>query len=240
MRGLQGNTHAFLSVKSPDGRVLASGEIIQTANADRVNAHVVIRFRDGSLDEETTVYSQHGNFRLISDHHIQHGPSYPHPLDMLVEASGDITYVKFGKDGQQETKHSHLDLPPDVANGLLFTLVLNIASDTPETTVPIVALAPEPKLVNASIRRGLDSSYSVGGSRHTAGFFVVKTQLGGIQGIVAPLVGKQPADAHIWTVPGEAPSLIRVDAQLYDAGPIWRIELLSPIVSTRPAARKSK
>jgi len=48
-------------------------------------------------------------------------------------------------------------------------------------------------------------------------------------GLVAPLVGKQPADTHVWILGGEAPAFVKSEGPLYVGGPIWRIELASPI-----------
>ena len=45
-------------------------------------AKMEIPVKDGSLHDETAVYSQHREFRLLSDHLIQKGPSFPQPLDM--------------------------------------------------------------------------------------------------------------------------------------------------------------
>lgn len=84
-------------------------------NGDRVTSRLIFRFADGSTDEDTTVFSQSGVFRLISDHHIQRGRSFPKPIDILINAStGQIT--SRGKD--ERMKQEHLDLPSDVSNGL--------------------------------------------------------------------------------------------------------------------------
>ena len=38
----------------------------------------------GSVDDETATFSQEHDFRLIiSDHHIQKGPSFPHPTEFV-------------------------------------------------------------------------------------------------------------------------------------------------------------
>jgi len=38
----------------------------------------------GSVDDETATFSQEHDFRLIiSDHHIQKGPSFPHPMEFV-------------------------------------------------------------------------------------------------------------------------------------------------------------
>jgi hypothetical protein len=64
---------------------------------------------------------------------------------------------------------------------------------------------------------------------HEAQGFVVKIRIGGISGVVAPVVGKQPSDIHAWMIGGKAPSLLKFEAQLYEGGPIWRIEMASPV-----------
>ena len=58
--------------------------------------------------------------------------------------------------------------------------------------------------------------------------FEIKVELGGVAGVVAPVVGKQPPDSHIWILGGEAPALLKSEAPLYAEGPLWRIELASP------------
>ena len=51
---------------------------------------------------------------------------------------------------------------------------------------------------------------------------------GGLAGLLAPLVGKQPKDASVWIIGGEAPGFVRSESQFYQGGPLWRIELASP------------
>jgi len=69
--------------------------------------------------------------------------------------------------------------------------------------------------------------------------FVLKIEIGGVSGMIAPLLGKQPPDIHIWILGGEAPAFVKSESQLYLGGPIWRIELVSP-VWPRAAAVDSK
>jgi hypothetical protein len=42
------------------------------------------------------------------------------------------------------------------------------------------------------------------------------------------MIGKQPPDYHIWILPGTAPAFIREEGPLYEGGPIWHIEQISP------------
>jgi hypothetical protein len=64
----------------------------------------------------------------------------------------------------------------------------------------------------------------------------VKTKIEGVAGKVAPLVGKQPPDIHVWLVKSEAPTFLEFEGPLSEDGPVWRIELAAPEADT-PAAR---
>jgi hypothetical protein len=59
-------------------------------------------------------------------------------------------------------------------------------------------------------------------------------ELGGVAGIVAPILGKQPKDTHVWILEGKAPAFVRMEGQFYEDGPIWKIELTSPIWQKSP------
>src|SRR6202453_3226725 len=120
VRSVAGTIHGFLELLSEDGQVVASGDSFQVVRGGRVTSRTVFHFKDGSIDDETTIYSQRQTFQLISDHHIQKGPSFPHPMDVLIDASsGQVTVHSTGKDGKDEVKSEHLDLRPDLANGLV-------------------------------------------------------------------------------------------------------------------------
>jgi hypothetical protein len=56
----------------------------------------------------------------------------------------------------------------------------------------------------------------------------MKPKIGGIKGLLAPLVGKQPEDVHVWVLGGEAPAFLAAEQQFYPEGPVWRIELSVP------------
>jgi hypothetical protein len=73
-----------------------------------------------------------------------------------------------------------------------------------------------------------EDSFSAGGSARKATRYVIKVDIGGVAGVVAPIVGKQPQDTHVWILGGDAPSFVKSEGPLYPGGPIWRIELTSP------------
>ena len=77
----------------------------------------------------------------------------------------------------------------------------------------------------------------IGSSARKATHYVVKIKIGGIAGVVAPLIGKQPPDSHVWIMQGDAPAFVKSEGPLAPDGPVWRIELASP---TWPAAQGPK
>ena len=120
VRSVQGTIHAFLEVRSEDGQVVASGDTFQVVEGNRIKARTLLQFKDGSIDDETTVFSQRHTLQLISDHRIQKGPFFPHPMDVLIDVpTGKVTVRSTGKDGKEEVKTDHLDLPRDLANGMV-------------------------------------------------------------------------------------------------------------------------
>ena len=140
----QGSSHGFVTLETLAGKTLATGENTQTVHGDRVTSRLVFHFRDGSVDDHLTVSSQRDFFRLISDHHIQHGPSLPKSMDFLINATtGEIT--NRADDGKVSVEH--LALPPDVSNGLPPNLLLNINPSTPETKISYVVPGAQPRLI---------------------------------------------------------------------------------------------
>jgi len=226
VRHSEGLTHGFLALRSLEGKTLADGEITQFAEGDVVRTHLVFHFRDGSRHEEQAVFSQHGKFRLRSDHVVQQGPSFKQPIETSVDvASGRVTARYTDEDGKERTVDEHIDLPDDVANGLLFTLLRHIDPKTPQTTVSQVAMTPKPRIVQLTITPQGEESFSSGKIAYKAVHYVVKVKIGGLAGFVAPLIGKQPPDMQVWIKHGEVPAFIRFEGPICSDGPIWRVEL---------------
>jgi hypothetical protein len=224
----EGTTHGFLALRTLEGKLLASGDLTEVVHGNQVESHLVFRFKDGSVDDDTTVFSQHGTFRLISDHHIQKGPSFPHPTNVLINVSTGQVTVRYQDKDLEKVETDRLDLPPDLANGIIPNILKNISPDTKETKVSYLGAAPKPRLVRLSITPNGKETFSVAGARHKATLFTVKVEIGGIAGVIAPLIGKQPADTKVWVVDEGAPAFVRVDQALYVGGPIWSIQVTGP------------
>ena len=232
MRYREGTLHGFLLVRTLEGTVIATGDFMQVPHGDRINSHIVLNFKDGSIDDETTVYSQNGVFRLISDHHVQRGSSFPNPIDMSIESStGQVTVHFTDNDGKDRVTNDHFDFPADLANGLVPTPLKNLRRDTPETKVSFLAPGPKPLLVKLAISAGGEEPFSLGDTHRRAIRYVIKVEIGGVLGLLAPVVGKQPPDIQVWILGGEAPTFLKWQGPAYESGPIWITELTSPIWS---------
>src|SRR5215471_18174426 len=102
VRHAEGIVHGFLTLRTLDGKLVANGDLIQNAHGDRVTSRLVFRFLDGSLRDETAVYSQRGTFRLLQDHLIQKGPSFPQELDMTLDTTSGKVAVRYTDEGKEK------------------------------------------------------------------------------------------------------------------------------------------
>ncbi len=240
VRYTEGSVHGFLALRTLEGKILASGDLTQVVHGSHAVSHLVFRFRDGSIDDETAIFSQHGDFRLIRDHHIQKGPIFPKPTDVLINAiTGQVT-VRYKDKDREKVETDHLDLPPDLANGIILDVIKNVSPDVKETTLSYVAATPKPRLVKLSIKPAGEDTFRVAGVPHKATRFNVRVELGGIAGMIAPLVGKQPADTDVWVVGGEAPAFVKSEGPLFLGAPVWSIEMTSPVWPHAEAPKRKK
>jgi hypothetical protein len=228
-RYVQGSYHGFLELRSDDGHVVAAGDTTSLASGDRVTTETIFHFKDGSVDDETAVFTQRRTLQLISDHHIQKGPSFPHPMDVSIEArSGTVTVRSVGKDGKEEVTTDHLKLPPDLSNGIVPQVVENLRKEDEDATVSMVVMTPKPRVVKLVISKRGEEGCSVVGAPRKATHYEIKIDLGGVAGIVAPLIGKAPPNIEMWVIGGAAPTFAREIGPLYADGPPMTIQLASP------------
>jgi len=228
VRQKEGLTHGFLSLRSQDDKKLAEGESTETTQGDIVTNHLVFRFRDGSIYEETSEFSQKTRFRLLKDHLVQKGPSFKQPLETWIDTGTGQVVVRYRtKDGKDHELKQKLTLPPDLANGILFTVVKDISPQAPLTTLSYLVATPQPRIVKIEIfpeaKKRLAAS-----SNDEAEVYRLKFKIGGVPGMIAHLAHKEPPDMHVWVLQGDAPTFIKSEGPLYEGGPIWRIEVVSP------------
>jgi hypothetical protein len=230
VRYKEGLTHGFLVLSTLDGNPVAVGDLTEVARGNKVTSHLVFHFNDGSLQDETTVFSQRQNFSLITYHLIQKGPAFPQPTEISVVAATGQVSVRYTNDkGEEKTENEHLNLPSNLANGLVLTLLKNIHPEDQLPQLSMVVATPKPRVVKLSISSQGKDPFTIAGSRREALHYVIKVEIGGLAGLVAPLLGKQPPDGHIWVIGGEAPTFVKSETLSFLGGPVWRTELISPV-----------
>ncbi len=229
VRFREGLVHGFLTLRTLEGETLAAGDLIQQADADRVTSRLLFNFNDGSRHDETTVFSQQGHFKILSYRLVQKGPAFARPMEVSIDArDGQVTVRHTGEEGREKVETERIDLPPDLANGLVPVLLKNVRTAEP-AAMSLIAATPKPRLVRLQAAATGEEVFSFAGSTRKAQHYVVKVELGGVAGLLAPLLGKQPPAVHVWILTGDAPAFLKSEGPLYVGGPPWRIELTGPV-----------
>ncbi len=198
VRFVEGVTHGFLVLRTVEGVLIASGDLLQKVRRAEVESRMVFRFKDGSLLDETVVFSQEGVFTLQSYRLLQQGPVYPEDTEIsLKRASGKYRVKTTPRGGARETVH-------------------------------IVAFTPAARLITLEVTQVGEHKVLVGELTKTAVHYVFKPQLGLGLTLFAAVLGRLPADSHAWVVTDEVPAFVRFEGPLHATGAVWRIELTSP------------
>ena len=230
VRFLEGLTHGFLVLRTLNGVLIASGDLLQVSRGGEVESRMVFHFKDGSLFDETVVFTQQRVFTMKSYHLVQRGPAFSDDTEISLERATGKYHVKTKahKDGKEEVLDGTLDLPLDVYNG---GMVLTVAKNLPKgasETVHTVAFTPTPRLIELELVPVGEHRVLVGELAKTATEYAFKPKLGVWLKAIATLLGRVPSDSHAWIVTNEAPAFVRFEGTLSITGPVWRIESTSP------------
>jgi hypothetical protein len=228
VRFAEGVSHGFLLLRSIDGVVLATGDLLQVSKGAEVKKRMVFKFKDGSVFEESVVFTEQDVYALQSYHLVQRGPAFTEEIEISLDyASGKYKVQTQGQDGRKKTLEGHVELPTDVYNGMVFTVVKDLPAGA-VATVHYLAFTPAPRLIELELSPAGEQEVLVGELSKTAVHYVLKPKLGIWVGLFAKLLGRVPPDEHVWIVPEEVPAFVRFEGPLYPTGPVWRIELASP------------
>lgn len=238
VRHHQGALRGFLLLRTPDGAIIADGESSQVVSGSRVASKTQFHFKDGSTYEETATFSQPKSFRLRNYHLIEHGPSFPNPVEVFIDClRGQVEVHSNDDKGHDKVIKQHMDLPTDLGNGILFTLFENLQPGTPKATVSMLVTTPKPRIVRVNISpTGTKDPFWIGNSKYDAVHYVLKIDIGGIAGKVAPLLGKQPPDSAVWILDGPPPLVVKFEGQFFEGGPVWQLELTAPTWTSSAAS----
>jgi hypothetical protein len=229
VRFAEGSLHGFLVLSTPKDVLIASGDLLQVARDGEIKSRLVFHFKDGSVLDETVVFTQRNVFTMQSYQLIQRGPVFPEDTEISLERASGKYHVKTRarKDGREKVQDGTLALPLDVYNGMVLTVVKNLSSGAGET-VHMIAFTPAPKLIKLELVPAGKNNLLVGGTERTATHYVLKPILGIWLKLVASLLGRTPPDNHAWIVTADVPAFVKFEGPLYMNGPVWRIELTSP------------
>src|SRR5262245_777635 len=151
VRNFEGLVHGFLALRDMDGKLIADGDLIQTVKGHRVTTILKFHFKDGSVHEETAAWSENGQFRLIKDHVVQKGPSFPHDIDLTIDAAGGHAQVHYTDDGKPKSESEHFEPTADLSNGLVLAMLKNVGAETPLKSFSYVSASPKPMLVKLQV-----------------------------------------------------------------------------------------
>jgi hypothetical protein len=229
VRFAEGSLHGFLVLSTTGDVLLASGDLLQVGRDGGVKSRLVFHFKDGSVLDETVVFTQRNVFAMESYRLVQRGPAFSEDTEVSLERATGKYRVKTRsrKDGREKVRDGTLDLPPDTYNGMVLTVVKNLSGGAGET-VHMVAFTPAPKLIKLKLAPAGEHKIMVGGTEKTATRYVLKPILGFWLKFFASLLGRVPPDNHAWIVTADVPAFVKFEGPLYMKGPVWRIELTSP------------
>ncbi len=225
----EGVVYGVLQLSSTAGDVLAHGELIQSVRGHQVESQLIFRFKDGSLHDERVTFSQQKVFSLTRYHLVQRGPAFPTGMQVEFDAgSGQYRARIQEKPGEKEqVVEGRLELPADVYNGLALVLVRNLRKGE-TVNGHLLVFTPKPRLLKMDIRAEGDDSFQVGPISRKAIRYLMKLEVGGVLGVVASIVGKDPPDVRYWIVSEPVTAFVKFEGPFYLNGPVWRIELAGP------------
>ena len=104
VRFAEGLTHGFVVLRTLNGVLIASGDLLQFGRGREVESRMVFRFKDGSLFDETVVFTQQRVFTMKSFHLVQRGPAFSDDTEISLERATGKYHVKTKahKDGKEE------------------------------------------------------------------------------------------------------------------------------------------
>jgi hypothetical protein len=222
VRFSEGVTRGFPVLRAANGTKLAQGDLTQIARGDRVESRLVFRFSDGSLYDESVVFSQRGAFSLLAYRIVQRGSSFPETIEASIDRETGRYTVRYraDQDSPEEVLSGRMAVPDDVYNGMIGVVLKNLPPQG-SATVQILAFTPKPRVVKVLLEPATQDTVLVADTPERATRYLIKPQLG----LFASLLVTDLAPMQTWILDGEAPSFLRFEGPLYFMGPVWRIEL---------------
>ena len=229
VRFTEGVAHGFLALRTPQGGFVASGDLLQVVRRGAVESRMLFHFKDGSVLDETVVFSQERVFTLLSYRLVQKGPVFSEDSEISMERkTGKYRVKTTPRDGSKDAVlDGTLTLPPDTYNGMVLNVAKNLRKGTAET-VHMVAFTPTARLIQLEVTTAGEHKVLVGDLAKSATHYVFKPKPGAWLTALSTLLGRMPPDSHAWIVTDDVPAFVRYVGPLHALGPVWHLELTSP------------
>jgi hypothetical protein len=232
----QGAAQGFLVVRDANGQQIGTGNLQQAVHGGRITSRILYRLNDGSVDDETTIFTQARVFHVVSDHHVQHGPLFDKALDVAFDTASGTVVTR--NPNSTETREHEKNIPADVVNGIAGTILLNVKPTMAPLTLSAIAPISTGRVITITITPEGEGDFTISGIPHKAAIYRIHPKLGGVAGAIAPVIGKEPKDVLVWVIQGSAPALVREICQFSVGGPVLSIELAGtrfrPLSSSKP------
>jgi hypothetical protein len=225
VRLAEGNSRGFLVVRPPGGEPIAHGELTQKPARGAIESRLLLKFADGSVHDETVAFSQRDVFRVEAYKLVQRGPSFPTSDVEFDRKSGRYrARTQEEKGGEERTASGTLEMPADLYNGMAMTLLKNLPEGA-TVNAQLAAFTPKPRLIKMMLRAEGEGTVRVGPEAKAVTRYLVKLEVGGLTGVIASLIGKDPPDLRYWLVNGEVPAFARFEGAMYLNGPVWQLDM---------------
>jgi hypothetical protein len=190
---------------------------------------MVFRFKDGSVFDERATFTEQGVYALKSYRLTEKGPAFEvdTEISMTIATGAYSVSTKDHKGGEEKVIKGTLDLPADVYNGMILTVVKDLAKGAGEV-IHFVAFTPDPKIIELELTPTGEQDATVGELKKSATHYLLKPRLGMWLKFFAIILGRVPPDLHAWIITDEVPAFVGFEGTLTTPGPVWRIETVSP------------
>jgi hypothetical protein len=232
---LEGVAHTLLELRGPAGARIATGELAQWPEGERVTAQTRFRFGDGSTHEETAVFVAAPRPRLESYALRQAGPRFGGELEARFDrTSGRHSWRRTATGREPESGAGEIEIPDDAANGILFQALRHALMNGEEPSVSWVVFRPAPMVLRFGVTREAGAPVVVLGEERPTVHYVMRPALPFPLNWGATLAGVEPPELHVWMLPGPAPSFLRFAGPLMAGGPAWTIAPMAPRFAAPP------
>jgi hypothetical protein len=229
VRFAEGVMHGFLVLRGVDGTILAQGDLLQVGRGGAIDKQMIFRFKDGSVFDEKVTFTEQGVYAFKTYSLSERGPAFAADTELSMTSATGAYRVKTKdhKGGREQILEGTIELPADVYNGMILTVVKDLPKGAGEI-IHFVAFTPQPRVIELELTPVGEQKVMVGELTKTAVHYVMKPRLGMWLTFFATILKRMPEDLHAWILPEEVPAFVGFEGSLTTPGPVWRIELASP------------